>query len=83
MASGGMALAAIGFVKFITNVNRVDKICNRFSLGNIFLDLPQQYVAEIAILGDHFALGRRVLAIMATEAARRIEVPNMVWIGAP
>ena len=40
-------------------------------------------MADVAIVPNHFAAVTDVLAVMTAKAARRIEMPDVVWVGFP
>ena len=45
--------------------------------------LSQHCVADVAVVSDDFACAAHVLAVVTTEAARRIEVADVVRVRAP
>src|SRR3954452_1610194 len=47
------------------------------------LGLAQEVVADVAVLGDHLAVLRHVLVVVAAEAAFEIEVADVVGVRAP
>src|ERR1044071_6327733 len=47
------------------------------------LGLPEEIVADMAVLGDHLPVLRHVLVVVAAEATFEIEVPDVVGVRAP
>ena len=46
----GMALATVGFVKFIADIDRMNKTFHLLPFRNIFLNLAQYLMAYVAVL---------------------------------
>lgn len=52
MTTRGMTLAAVGIVQLIADINRMNKLIHYLPFRNILLNLTQNLVAKIAILGN-------------------------------
>src|SRR6185369_16793292 len=79
-AAGQMTIAAVGFDYFITDINRMHEVLRLAPCRNILLRLIQDGMTDLAILRNHLAARSFVLAIVLTEAARRVEVTQIARI---
>src|SRR6185369_9463853 len=82
-AADQMTIAAVGFNYFMTDINRVHEVLRLAPCRNILLRLIQDGMTDLAILRNHLAARSFVLVIVATEAARRVEVTQIARIRAP
>jgi hypothetical protein len=80
---GRVAVTAVGGVEFSADIDRMNKSRHLGPRGNVLLFLAENGVTEVTILGDNPAVGRFVSAVMTTETARGVEVPDMIGIGVP
>ena len=83
LTAGVVTLAAIGLHQLIADIDRMYKLLGLLALGNILLNLADNDMAQVAILGDDFAGSVLMLAVMATEAAGEIKVAGMRRISVP
>jgi hypothetical protein len=81
--SRSMALTAVGFIQFVTDIYRMYEVVDLRPFGDIFLNLADNAVTQVAILGDNLASGILVLSVVAAETTREIEVSHMRRIGTP
>src|SRR6185369_7238631 len=83
LTSRGVALVAVGFHQLIADINRMYKVFDLRAFGDIFLNLADNAVTQVAILGDDLSGGILMLAVVTAETAREVEVSHMCRIGAP
>ncbi len=82
-AASCVALTAVCPINLIADIDRMNEIFHCLSGRDVFLFLAEDGMAEIAVFGDNFSLGRLVLAIMAAETPRCVEMTDVVRIGIP
>src|SRR5689334_2176965 len=81
--AAGVAVTAVGGA----DVAQVHRVFERYprnggGLGAAFL-LGEDGVADGAILADHLSVGAHVLAVVAAEAAGKVEVADIVGVSLP
>ena len=83
VSAGRVAIAAVGFVNFIADIDRMNECIHLLADRDILLGLSKDFVAYFAILGDDSAICTLMLVVVAAEAARGIEVTDVVRVRAP
>ena len=83
MAPFHMALTAVGLDEFVADVHRMHKITDHGARRDIFLLLIDHGVAEVTILGNDPAVPALMFSVVAAEAAREIEVADVIGICVP
>lgn len=83
MATGGVAITAVGFIEFIPDINRMNEFCYARTGRNVLLGLAENIVADLAVLGNDLAVGGLVLVVVAAETAGSIEVTDVVRVRVP
>jgi positive regulator of sigma E activity len=83
MAAGHVTVAAVGGVQLFADVDGMHELLYLGAGGDVLLDLPDYLVAEVAVLGYYTPVFALMLAVMAAEAPRIIEVSDIVRIGIP
>ena len=82
-STGHVTFGAVCLIEFVTDIDRMDEVL-RFAAGrDVLLYLVKDIVAKLAVLGDDPAFSCLVLAVMAAETSRRIEMADVVRIGIP
>jgi hypothetical protein len=80
----------VGFMAIVAFVvgkrTQIDRVL-KWSRLRIFFGRPGRVidhrVADVAVVGDYFAGVAHVFAVVTAEAAREIEMADVVWMGLP
>src|SRR5208337_2775053 len=83
LSAGHMAIAAVGFDEFVTDIHRMYEIIHLGPRRNVFLLLADDGMAEVTILGNDPPVTALMFPVVAAEAAGRIEVAYVIGIGIP
>ena len=83
VAAGRVAVAAVGFDEFISDIDRMNEFRHALSGRDVLLGLVEDVVTDLAILGNYLSIGALMFVVMAAETAGSIEVTDVVRVGAP